>query len=412
MGQKLRVCQLTPSLWSGGVEERMARILSALDRNRFELSWIGFGPIREALIERAGPDIHVTAIPRNPAGGIEPSIITRLVWQLRRLRPDVMHVHNWSTGFYGIVAATVSGVNAVIYESAGRESPTAPLPRRQALMHALAPHVTCFTTVCEFLGKENEEYWGARPETIRVMPTGVDLERIASAPNRQAARRTLGIPEDAFVIGALSVLRPVKRIPDLIAAVGKLASRNPKIHLVVAGNALRMSPESLRERARELGLEDRFHMPGRIEDPPSILKAFDVFVNCSIFEGASNAIIEAMASGVSVVATRVGGTPELLSDGIHGLLVPPKDVDALAVALERMMTDEALRARCIANALSRAHRRHSFEHMVQAYSDLFIELGEERLSKHRVQKSLHAVRAFTEGFINAAQSEELAVPEL
>lgn len=374
--RKLRVCQFTPCLWSGGAEERIARVLAAMDRDQFEVTWMGFGPVREALIERGGPDIRVVPLSRNPASGIEASLIPRIARILWKIQPDVMHIHNWSTSLYGITAARLAGVPHVLYESAGRESPEGPAAKRLGLMHALAPHVTRFTTVCHFLGKEIEKHWGADPEMIRVMPTGVDLDRISHlAAQRKTARSRLGIPEGALVVGSLSVLRPVKRIPDLIDAVALLAPTRPKLRLLVAGNPLYMTAEELRERAEAQGLSGRFHMPGRIEDPASLLGAFDVFVNCSIFEGASNAIIEAMAASLPVVGTRVGGTPELIDHEINGLLVEPMDVPALARALERLVDDAELRQRLGANGRKRAERRHSETLMVNEYLDLYRELA-------------------------------------
>lgn len=347
-----------------------------MDRSEFEITWLGFGPVREALIERAGPEIRVVPLSRNPASGIEPSLIPRISGVLWKIQPDVMHIHNWSTSLYGITAARLAGVPHVLYESAGRESPEGPGPRRLGLMHALAPHVTRFTTVCHFLARELEQHWGVPGELVRVMPTGVDLDRIARlAADRKRARSKLGIPEDAVVVGSLSVLRPVKRITDLIDAVALLAPSRPKLRLLVAGNPLYMSAEELRERAEAQGLAGRFYLPGRVEDPAAILGAFDVFVNCSIFEGASNAIIEAMAAALPVVGTRVGGTPELIDDGINGLIVESKDVAALSRALGRLVDDASLRARLGANGRKRAERRHSEELMVREYLELYRELA-------------------------------------
>jgi glycosyltransferase involved in cell wall biosynthesis len=377
-GRKLRICQLTPCLWSGGAEERIARILGSMDRSEFEMAWLGFGPVREALIERAGPALRVEPLSRTPAAGIEPNIVLKISRILWELRPDVFHIHNWSTSAYGIAAARLAGVPHVIYESAGRESPEGPSPRQLALMRAMAPHVSRFTTVCKFLAREVEQDWGVAPELVKAMPTGVDLERVARmAQHRAIARARLGIPKDAVVVGALSVLRPVKRIPDLIDAVAQLAPTRPRLRLLVAGNPLGLSAAELRERAEAQGLGGRFHLPGRVEDPPAILGAFDVFVNCSIFEGASNAIIEAMAAGLPVIGTEVGGTPELIQDQITGRLVPPRNVPALAAALAELIDDPELRQRYGANARKRAERRHSHAKMVDAYLDLYRELATE-----------------------------------
>lgn len=355
----------------------MARILGGMDRRRFELSWLGFGGAREALVGRAGPEVAVIPIPRDPTAGIELALVPRLAHLLRRLRPDVLHIHNWSTSAYGIAAGRLAGVPNILYESAGRESPDGPPPRRRRMMRAMMPQLRAFTTVCRFLGDELEAHWGAPAGSVRVMPTGVDLEHLARGRARRGElRRALGIPADARVVGSLSVLRPVKRVGDLVAAVGRLAAARPDLYLVVAGHPLQVSLEELAALGREVGLGPRLILPGLIEDPARVIGAYDLFVSCSLFEGASNAIIEAMASGLPVVGTAVGGTPELITAEDNGLLVEPGDVPALAAAIARIIDDPGLGARFGAAGHARAHREHSEAHMVSAYQALYAELAD------------------------------------
>lgn len=400
---KIRLCLFTPCLWSGGAEERMARVLAGADRREFEIAWMGFGPIREALIERAGPGVKVIALPRNPASGIEPGLIPRIAAALRSFRPDVMHILNWSTSFYGIAAARLARVPHVIYQTAGRETAEPPTQKRLTLMHVLAPYVDRFTTVCEYLGRELSESFGVPPDRVRVLRTGVDVERFDHGPSRDEARAHLGLPKDALVIGALSVLRPVKRIPDLIDAAAELARTRPDVHLSICGNALRMTANELRERADAHGLGDRFHLTGRVEEPDRVLPAFDIFVNCSLFEGSSNAIIEAMACRLPIVATRVGGSPELVDDGVNGLLVPPMSVRDLSAALGKLAADPELRARYGANGRKRVERRHTQRHMVESYLDLYRQGAKEGRSEALSSRSWHAIKALSD-VVRAANS--------
>ena len=371
MERKTRICQLTPCLWSGGTEERIARVLASADRREFDLTWMGFGPVREALVDKAGPNVRIVPIERNVAGGVEPSLIPRLASTLARHRPDVMHVHNWSTSLYGIAAARLAGVPVVLYGLGGQDSTAEPSQRRRAMMRALAPHVDRFTAVCGYLAEQLSTHWDAPMSRISVLQTGIDLETIDRAPSKAEVRARLQIPPDAIVVGAISVFRPVKRIPDLIDAVGRLAQRHPRVYLLLVGNPLGVSPEELRAQAARNGLQDRFNLLGRVEKPEWTLPAFDVFVNCSVFEGTSNAIIEAMAARIPIVATAVGGTPELVEDGVHGILVPPKAVPALARALDRMLADPDLRAACGQRGRDKVEARHTHAAMVEAYLTLY-----------------------------------------
>jgi glycosyltransferase involved in cell wall biosynthesis len=371
----LRLCQFTPCLWSGGTEERVARILKGLSRREFSLSWIGFGPVREALIDRAGPGVTVVPFARNSDAGIEGSLLLPLVATLRRLQPDIIHVHNWSTSLYGIAAARIAGVPVVIYGLGGQTETDEAPERRKRLMRALCPHVDRFTAVCDYLADRIATEWGAPYERIEVLRTGIRLETFRD-PAPQAEHRTrLNLPVNAPLVGTVTVLRKVKRLEDLIDAFGALPPRPNPPHLVIAGNpSAELSFESLRMRARNLGVEDRLHCLGRTERPQDVLHALDVFVNCSAFEGVSNAILEAMATGLPVVATDVGGSGELIEDNVNGYLVPPARPAALGHAMDRLLLDPALRHRLGENGLRRVTERHGLEDMLESYRRLYLSL--------------------------------------
>ncbi|MEQ9092814.1 MAG: glycosyltransferase [Miltoncostaeaceae bacterium] len=389
--RRIRLCQLTPCLWSGGTEERLARVMAAMDRSEFELTWMGFGPVREALIDRAGPSIDVVPFLRNVGGGVEPQLVLQIARQLRKRRPDVMHIHNWSTSLYGIAAARLAGVPCVAYGLGGKDSDDDAPARRRRAMQTLAPHVDRFTAVCQFLGDRIQENWDVPPERVSVLRTGIDLDWIDRGPTGPEVRHRLGLAPDALIVGAVSVLRPVKRIHDLIEAVGRIAPRFPRLHLVVAGNPLGVSLDELRAQAEDLGLADRLVLLGRVEHPEHLLRAFDVFVNCSAFEGTSNAILEAMAARVPVVATAVGGTPELIDDGVEGLLVPPAAPEQLGDAIARLLADPDLRAATQEAGRSRIEARHTFTHMVNGYLGFYRDSGARAGEAHRAARAASAV---------------------
>ena len=184
------------------------------------------------------------------------------------------------------------------------------------------------------------------------------------------------------------MFRPVKRIPDLIDAVGAIARTRPDIHLLLVGNPVRMTVEEIRQRASSAGLGDRIHLPGRLEDPPSVLKAIDIFVNCSVFEGSSNAIIEAMAARLPVVGTAVGGTPELVIPDETGFLVEPKDVDGLSNAISTLAEDRDLRSRMGQAGRARTLELHTEEKMIATYLDLYRREASAGRASGRLQLGL------------------------
>jgi glycosyltransferase involved in cell wall biosynthesis len=383
--RKIRLVEFTPSLAGGGAEERIARVLASLDRDRFDLTWIGFGDVQHNLSERGGDGVRFVTFARDPTRGIEARLILEIAQELSRLAPDIVHVHNWSTSLYGISAARLAGVPSVLYGEGGRDSPEPPSPRRRALMRALAPHVDRFTAVCEFLGREVAEHWAAPDDRISVIPTGVDLARIDAAPSRKEARERLGLPSDALVVGAVAGrFRQVKRLPHLIDAVGALAEELPSVHLVLVGDPLD-DGAAYRAHAEARGLTGRFHLTGHIAYAATVLRAFDVMVNCSVFEGSSNAILEAMGSGLAVVATGVGGTMELIEHRVRGLIIPPEDVPRLSRAIRAFLRDEGLRRSCGERARAFIRERYSQERMASAYRSLYLELAEQPLKRSRLQ---------------------------
>jgi glycosyltransferase involved in cell wall biosynthesis len=154
-------------------------------------------------------------------------------------------------------------------------------------------------------------------------------------------RRTFGVQAQGLLVGTVGRLHPQKGFASLLAAVARVRERLPAIRLLlVGGGALR---RDLVARAEALGLAEVVIFAGSRGDVPEILAALDLFVLPSLWEGLPNAVLEAMAAGLPVVATAAGGTPEVVVDGETGLLVPPGDVTALAEAIERLLRDPGLR---------------------------------------------------------------------
>lgn len=213
-----------------------------------------------------------------------------------------------------------------------------------------------------------EEGW--LPGRVRLIPNGVDTGRFEKGDGA-VLRRELGIPRDAFVLGTVANLSPVKDHPTVIDALGRLHAAGRPAHLLLAGEGpLR---ETLERRVAEAGLGDHVHFLGRRQDIPDVLAAVDVVVLASHSEGLSNALLEASAAGRPIVATRVGGNPEVVVDGRTGFLVPVDDPEAIRTAVERLADDTALRAALGYAGQEHVRRGFSVEAMVRAYETVFAE---------------------------------------
>ena len=204
------------------------------------------------------------------------------------------------------------------------------------------------------------------------IPNGVDAARFKPDPSaHQRLCTQFGFGSDAMLIGCVADLFAVKRHVDLIDAFARIRDTCPQAHLLLVGEGPLRSDIEAQARARQV--EDNVHMLGSRKDVDALLPALDVFVLASDTEGLSNAILEAQACGLPVVATRVGGNPDLVDDD-RGVLVPARDPDAMAEAVGALLRNPDLRNRMGAAARSRVVGHHSLESMTQAYASLYLEL--------------------------------------
>jgi len=181
---------------------------------------------------------------------------------------------------------------------------------------------------------------------------GVDTELFRPDGGREALRRELGLSESSLLIGIVARLDPIKDHPTLLRAFAEIANKHPDAHLAVVGDG------TARPSLERPGLQ-RVHFLGGRADIPDLLRGLDLFVLTSLNEGISNTILEAMSSGLPVVASRVGGNPELVRDGIDGTLFPAGDAAALAACLDNYLVNGEMR---------REHGRHARSGVVERFS--------------------------------------------
>jgi sugar transferase (PEP-CTERM/EpsH1 system associated) len=218
---------------------------------------------------------------------------------------------------------------------------------------------------------------GVRHGRIHQIYNGVDLDRFVPRVGPRPELAPPGfLPTNALVVGTVGRLAEVKDQTTLIAAYAELLARRSDLAsrvrlVIVGGGALR---GELERQAAALGIDDRVWFAGDRDDVPDLMRLFDLFVLPSLGEGISNTVLEAMASGLAVIATRVGGNPELVEEGRTGALVPVGQVDALADAMLHFLTDDPLRERCGAGARESVSRRFSWERCLDQYLGLYDEL--------------------------------------
>ncbi|HYV86640.1 MAG TPA: glycosyltransferase [Patescibacteria group bacterium] len=269
--------------------------------------------------------------------------LAAIVALLRRTRFDVIHLHTSKAGALGRVAAALTGQTRrvihqphghLFYGYYGRAGTALVLAAERWLARFARLQVTLTDAGTE----EHLRHGIGRREQYRTLPSGVDFRGLRDARRRRdACRRRLGFARDDFVIGALCRLEAIKGTGDLVRAFMGLAPSRPRLRLFIAGEGPQR-PELLK-LIHAGGLQNRATILGGWADPLEILPACDAVVLASRNEGMGRALVEAMVMAIPVVATAVGGVPDLLEEGRAGLLVPPGDPVALAGALARLVDD-------------------------------------------------------------------------
>jgi glycosyltransferase involved in cell wall biosynthesis len=328
---RLRVMHVVLSLGPGGTERLVIEIVKqhAAVADSMVCCLEEPGAWAGELTRRGVPVVSL-----GRTGGFEP----RLGYAIARLsslhKRDVLHCHHYSPFVYGQIGALLDGRVQVVFTEHGRLSHAPPSWKRRLVNPALGRLPAAIFAVSEDLrGHMIAE--GLPPGRVRVVHNGIDPGPLASPLSRRAARRALGIANDTPVVGTVGRLDQVKDLGTLIEAFALVRRSEPDARLVIIGDGSEST--RLEECATELGARDGVLFVGHRDDARDLLAAFDMYANSSVYEGISLTILEAMAAGLPVVATRVGGTPEIIDDEHTGLLVPMQSPLELAAAIETLL---------------------------------------------------------------------------
>jgi len=353
----------------GGLENGMVNLLSNIPGERYRHAVICLDAFTDYSQRIRPGDVSFHALHKRP--GKDPGLYMRLWRLLRRLRPDIVHTRNLSA-LEGQLVATLAGVRARVHGEHGRDVFDLHGANRKynILRRALRPLVGRYITVSKDLEAWLIQSVGVEPDRIEQIYSGVDAVRFQP---RAEGFRAVG-PAGFFtgseiIIGAVGRMAAVKDHLTLVRAFIELVESAPGLRervrlVIVGGGPARAECLALLAQAR---MELLAWLPGERDDVPDLMRTFDVFALPSLGEGISNTVLEAMATGLPVVATRIGGNPELVEEGVTGILVPVGMHRALATALRTYVDDIALARRHGANARQRVGERFSIDAMVAGY---------------------------------------------
>jgi sugar transferase (PEP-CTERM/EpsH1 system associated) len=369
--QQPRICQVLLSLAVGGAEVLAARLARRL-RDRFSFLFVcldELGTLGEEL-RRDGFPVHILG--RRP--GLDWRCAYRLAGLLRRERVDVVHAHQYTPFFYGITARLFCRSPAVLFTEHGRHHPDYPRRKRILLNRLLLQGRDRVVGVGEAVRQALIQNEGIKADRVRVIYNGINLAPFADkAPDRDVVRREMRVGTADLVIVQVARLDYLKDHATAVRTLGQVVRSCPDARLVLVGEG----PERTRiqDQLRQSGLEDNVRLLGLRQDIARLLAAADLFLLTSISEGIPLAVIEAMAAGLPVVATRVGGMAEVVENGRTGLLAPSGDHATLAEHVLRLAADRDLRVQMGECGRQRAVEMFSENQMHADYCRLYEELS-------------------------------------
>ena len=289
---------------------------------------------------------------------------------LRQERPSILHCWLYHADIIGRVVGRTASVPRII---TSRRDVYIGGPQREWLKRLTVSLDHKTIAVCEAARQAELRRANSDPDKVVAIYNGVEMAQFQHDDlSNEIIRREFAISRDAYLIGTIARLHPQKGHKQLLEAMCRLRQQHPQIYCLIAGDGtLRAELEALTET---LGLSDRVIFAGNRQDTPSLLHAFDLFVLPSFWEGFPNVILEAMAAGTAVVATSVDGTPELITDGQTGRLIPPGDPQAIVQAVSQLFQDQEQAAKMATAAYQLVQANFSIKHTVAQIEAVYDQL--------------------------------------
>jgi glycosyltransferase involved in cell wall biosynthesis len=368
---KIRVVTLVDSLGTGGGEQLAAQTTALLDPDRFERTLC----VTRRDSDAESPEYIDSTTEMLRAAGVRIVRLRRasatnvfawlpLLRLLRRERIDVLHSHKFGANVWAAIVGPLARVPVIVAHEHSWSFEGKPV-RRFLDRELIARASNLIVAVSREDRRRMIEIEKIPPEQIVVVPNGIGE---LAPPTGSDVLSELGIPHGAPVVGAVSMLRPEKGIGELIRAAALLKPEFPELRILVAGGGDLALYEAL---IADLELGDTVHLLGVRTDVPDLLGAFDVAVCCSEREGSPLSVIEYMAASLPMVATQVGGIPDLIGDGVEGLLVPPGNPPELAKAISTLLRDRPRAAEMGRRARERQSREFTLQATVARLEEVY-----------------------------------------
>lgn len=378
MQENYKIVHIISGLWTGGTEKALVKLLRYWDKDVFRHAVIAFadGELKQDFLE-----LGIKPIVLRQKRWYDLKFLFQLLVIIRNLKPHIIHCRNAShVVIYGNIVAKILNLPLVVSVH-GHPDFLTDNPFIKRLWYVIQKRSHKIVTVSNSLKDILIRKGKIRPDKITVIHNGIDLADIKHDPIvKQKLKQELGINDSDQIIGCVGNLRSVKGHRYLIQSMPLILERFPNARLILVGDGpLRSELEQLAEKFR---VREKTVFLGYRTDIPELMNIFDIFVLPSLSEGLSNVLLEAMAASKPVVATNVGGNPEVVENYKTGILIPPKNPVMLAQAVNDLLSDESKRLKMGELGFKRVKEHFLLSDTVQKY---------ERIYREIIRNSLHSV---------------------
>jgi glycosyltransferase involved in cell wall biosynthesis len=375
---KIKVLHIIPNFGYGGAEMLVKDMLLAQDSEYFETAACSLYPFTGTTIEQELQKHHIKVFYLTKKLGPDPQMIRGLYDTFRNFKPHVIHTHRYVIR-YTLIPSLLCRIPVKIHTIHNVAENEVDWPGR--IIHLFAYHFFKYKPIGVSNNISNYASNYYKINNVSHIYNGIRTKLYSLNNNlRVITRKSLDIPEDNIVFISVGRFSAQKNYRLLMESFRKVMKRQSNSTMLMAGDGeLRTELENF---ADEIGLRDKVKFLGLRKDIPALLAASDVFVLSSDWEGLPLVVIEAMAAGKPVVATAVGGVPELVADGVNGILVPPGDATALAHAMLRMASDPVAAQRLGVRGRKIARERFDTTAMARAYENLYRQELPRRDRRH------------------------------
>jgi glycosyltransferase involved in cell wall biosynthesis len=360
-----KILHVITSTQVGGAEKHLLALAKGLHKDGWDctVAYLKGRPDLNVDYLAAGIPVH----PLDLKPWLDAGTLGRLMRLIRQERPDIVHAHLFPAEVYATAAHALARSGAQLVCTKHNDDDFLVRPHFRFLHCLISRRAARIITISEHVRRYTLRIGTLYPSRLVTIPYGHDGSSARSMPN--GFRQELGVGDDTFLVGTVGRLAPQKGQRHLIEAMRSVVAAGQNAGLAIVGEGpLR---ERLEQQVAAAGLIGRVFFAGFRPDAPDLMRAFDVFVLPSLWEGFGLVLLEAMAAARPIVASRVSAIPEVVEDGVSGLLVPPGDARALAEAVLTLRNDATRRARLGTAGAERLRREFTLERVVERTTEVY-----------------------------------------